>query len=112
MRSGSNKETDIFRAPHVLVTKGFTSTAFADFDVSFRHALRGISGPKEDRDLLIFLAAYLRSRVARYFLFQTSSNWGVSRQEVHVGELLRAPFPPPDSMTKPQRAWATVKEVS
>ena len=49
MRSGSNKSTDIFRAPHVLVTKGFTGTAFADFDVSFRHALRGISGPQEDR---------------------------------------------------------------
>src|ERR1017187_2312763 len=58
VRSRSNKSTDVFRAPHVLVAKGFTSTAFADFDVSFRHALRGICGPKEDRDLLVFLAAY------------------------------------------------------
>jgi hypothetical protein len=73
----------IFKAPHVLVAKGFTSVAFADFDVSFRHALRGISGPKTDNDLLAFLAAYLCSSLARYFLFHTSSNWGIYRPEVH-----------------------------
>lgn len=101
----------VFRGPHVLVAKGFSKVAFADFDVSFRHALRGISGPKEDRDLLIFLAAYLRSTLARYFLFQTSSNWGVSRQEVHVEELLRLPFPLPDAMQMPQRAWEIVRQV-
>jgi len=106
-----NRGTDVFRAPHVLVTKGFTSIAFADFDVSFRHALRGISGPKEDRELLVFLAAYLRSPLARYFLFQTSSNWGVSRQEVHVEELLRLPFPLPEALPDPRRSWEIVKEV-
>jgi hypothetical protein len=111
VRNRSNKGTDVFRAPHVLVAKGFTSTAYADFDVSFRHALRGINGPKEDRDLLIFLAAYLRSSLARYFLFQTSSNWGVSRQEVHVEELLRLPFPLPDAMPSPRHAWEIVKDI-
>ena len=112
VRSKSNKNTDVFRAPHVLVTKGFTRIAFADFAVSFRHALRGISGPKEDRDLLVFLAAYLRSSLARFFLFQTSSNWGVSRQEVHVEELLRLPFTLPDIMPNPRRAKGIVEEVS
>lgn len=112
VRARSNKSIDVFRAPHVLVAKGFSRAGYADFDVSFRHALRGISGPKEDRDLLIFLAAYLRSPLARYFLFQTSSNWGVSRQEVHVEELLRLPFPLPDMMPSPQRAWEIVKEVT
>ena len=112
VRSGSNKGTDVFRTPHVLVAKGFTSVAFADFDVSFRHALRGITGPKNDRDLLIFLAAYLRSALARYFLFQTSSNWGVSRQEVHVEELRRLPFPMPDVSPTPKRAWEIVREVA
>ena len=102
----------MFRAPHVLVAKGFTSTAFADFDVSFQDAVRGISGPKEDRDLLLFLAAYLCSPVAKYFLFHTSSNWGVSRQEVHVEELLRLPFPLPDVTLVPQRAWEIVREIA
>ena len=112
VRDRSNKATDIFRSPHVIVAKGFTSVAFADFDVSFRHALRGISGPREDRELLIFLAAYLRSSLARYFMFHTSSNWGVSRQEVHVEELLRVPFPLPDMTANPRRSREIVKKVA
>jgi type I restriction-modification system DNA methylase subunit len=112
VRNRSNKGVDVFRAPHVLVAKGFTSVAFVDFDVSFRHALRGISGPRQDREMLIFLAAYLRSSIAKYFLFQTSSNWGVSRQEVHVEELLRLPFQLPDATSNPDRSREIVKEVA
>lgn len=97
VRSRSNKRTEVFLPPHVLVAKGFGSIAFADFAVAFQHALRGITGPATDRDLLIFLAAYLQSSVAQYFQFHTSSNWGVSRNEVHVEELLRLPFPLPES---------------
>lgn len=105
------KGTDVFRAPHVLVSQGFSSIAYADFDVSFQHSLRGITGPKEDRELLIFLAAYLRSSIARYFLFHTSSNWGVSRQKVHVEELLRVPFRFPNDAGDSTRSREIVKEV-
>ena len=111
VRDGSNTVTDIFRAPHVLVAKGFTSTAFADFDVSFRHALRGICGPREDRSLLVFLAAYLRCSLAKYFFFHTSSSWGVGRQYVGVEEILRLPFPLPEEMPSPERAAAIIAEV-
>jgi hypothetical protein len=45
-------------------------------------------------------------------LFQTSSNWGISRQEVHVEELLRLPFPLPDRLPTPKRAWEIVKQIS
>jgi hypothetical protein len=112
VRERSNKSTQVFEAPHVLVAHGFTSVAFADFAVSFRHALRGITGATSDKALLAFLSAYLRSPIARYFLFHTSSNWGVSRQEVHVEELLRLPFPLPDSLSDPNRAWKIVREVA
>lgn len=112
VRSGSNKDTTVFKFPHVLVAKGFTSVAYADFDVSFQDFLRGIHGPKEDRELLIFLAAYLRSRLARYYLFHTSSNWGVTRQQIHVDELLRLPLPLPDVTPTPKRSWEVVKEVA
>jgi hypothetical protein len=50
VRSGSNKDTTVFKSPHVLVAKGFTSVAFADFDVSFQDFLRGIHGPQEDEN--------------------------------------------------------------
>ena len=104
--------TDIFRGPHVLVTQGFKGVAFADFDVSFRHAVRGIHGPKSDRELLMFLACYLRSALARYFTFHTSSNWGVYRPKVHVDEVLRVPFPVPDQMEDTRAAWEVVKETA
>ena len=102
----------IFKSPHVLVAKGFASIAYADFDVSFRHALRGISGSKADSELLAFLAAYLRSSLARYFLFHTSSNWGIYRPEVHVDEVLRVPFLLPDQQANPQRSQEIVREVA
>lgn len=112
VRGRSNKNIEVFKAPHVLISHGFSHIAFADFDVSFRHALRGIHGPKEDRNLLIFLSAYLRSEVARYFIFHTSSNWGVSRAEVHVEELLRVPFPLPYEMDNPKRCQAIINEIA
>lgn len=112
IRSRSNKFVEVFKAPHVLVTKGFSRIAYSDVDVSFRHALRGIHGPQSDRELLMFLAAYLRSDVARFFLFHTSSNWGVSRAEVHVEELLRLPFPLPSDTDAPKRCQAIVQEVA
>ncbi|MBA3316431.1 MAG: N-6 DNA methylase [Planctomycetaceae bacterium] len=112
VRSRSNKNIQIFRAPHVLVTKGFEHIAFADFDVSFQHALRGITGPAEDRELLMFLAGYLRTSLARYYIFHTTSNWGIYRPEVHVEEVLRVPFPLPDDLPNPSRGWQIVREVA
>jgi hypothetical protein len=112
VRARSNKRVEVFDAPHVLVAKGFGSIAFADFAVSFQHALRGIRGPTSDRNLLIFLAAYMRSSLAQYYQFHTSSNWGVSRQEVHVDELLRLPFPLPDTLDNPERGTAIIEEVA
>ena len=112
VRSGSNKNTEVFRSPHVLLAKGFTSTAYADFPVSFQDAVRGIHGPAKDRDLLIFLAAYLRSGIAKYYLFHTTANWGIYRPEVHVEEVLRTPFPLPDQQPNPTRCWEIVREVA
>jgi hypothetical protein len=112
LRQKSNTNIDIYRGPHVLVTKGLKRSAFADFDVAFRHALRGIHGPYEDRELLLFLAAYLQTALARFFLFHTSSNWGVSRAEVHGEELLRLPFPLPGQGYDPKRCHSIVREVA
>jgi len=112
VRKGSNKAIIPFRAPHVLVKEGFAGAAYADFDVSFRFSLRGINGPAEDRDQLIFLAAYLGTALARFFLFHTSSSWGISRQRVGVDELLRLPFPLPESLSDPQHARKIIEDVA
>jgi len=103
--------TNIFKAPHVLVSKGLNVT-FADFAVVFRHAVRGIHGPSEDRELMLFLTAYLRSPLARYFLFHTSSRWGIERAEVEVAELLKVPFPLPEQSSAPAQAKKLVQHVA
>jgi Eco57I restriction-modification methylase len=112
VREKSNKNTAIFAAPHVLVTKGFQKVAFADFPVSFHDPIRGIHGPESDHHLLVFLAAYLRSPLARYFQFHTSSNWGVGWQKVDVTELLRIPFPRPEQQSDPRRSAEIVYAVA
>ena len=93
VRARSTTNTDVYRGPHVLITHGFSKIGFADFSVSFRHSIRAIHGPSLDADELAFLAAYLRSDIARYFIFHTSSNWGVERARVLDEEMLALPFP-------------------
>lgn len=108
----SNTNTKIFEAPHVLIPKGFQWIVFADFDVSFRHAIKAISGPKEHRNLLIFLAAFLRSPLAKFYAFHTSSNWSMFHEEVHVNEFLRLPFPFPNQQKDERRSWQIVNKVA
>jgi len=111
VRGRSNTNTTVFRAPHVLVTHGM-KVAYADFDVSFQHSVQGIHGPEQDKDLLAFLAAYLRSPLARFFLFHATANWGVDRSKVHLAQLLTAPFPLPEQTANPERSREIVAEIS
>jgi len=102
----------LFKAPMVLISQGFGKVAYCDFDVLFQDSLQSIAGPYEDRDLLMFLSAYLRSKLARYFLFHTSANWGSERDKVHLNELLRVPFPLPGHEFVSPEAGQIVKQVS
>jgi len=86
----------IYKSPLLLFNQGFSTATFFDFPVRFQHSLQSIAGPKDDADQLIFLAAYLRSRLARYFAFHTSANIGMERDKVHLDEVLCLPFYLPD----------------
>jgi len=107
----NHQSPEVFTGPHVLFNKGFTQAAFADCDVAFLEAVRGIHGPQKDRNLLVFLATYLRSRIARYFLFHTASNLGIYRPEAHVDEVLRLPFPLPGQLRNEKRATQIIETV-
>jgi hypothetical protein len=104
----------LFKAPMVLVSRGFSNVAYCDFDVLFQHSLQSIASPRHDTDtdLLMFLAAYLRSNLARYFLFHTSANWGTERDYVKLVELLRVPFPLPGNEFVSPDAGRIVKQVA
>lgn len=65
----NHQAPEVFLAPHVLFTKGFSQAAFASCDVSFLEAVRGIHGPEEDNEKLAFLAAFLRTSLAPTFCF-------------------------------------------
>ena len=96
------RDPRIFNPPLVLISQGIgeeslPKVAYADFPVLFQDSLQSICGQKEDDDLLLFLTAYLRSRLAKYYLFHTSANWGTERDKVQLTELLRIPFPLPGS---------------
>jgi hypothetical protein len=82
----------IYKPPLVLFNRGFTAAAFFDFPVRFQHALRSIAGKVGDEESLLFLAAYLRSKLARYFIFHTSASLGSERDQVHSYEVMQLPF--------------------
>ncbi|MCP4702216.1 MAG: hypothetical protein GY862_35960 [Gammaproteobacteria bacterium] len=102
----------IFKAPLVLANQGFSKFAFTDFDVLFRHSLQSISGPEEDAELLMLLAAVLRSKLARYFIFHTSANWGIERDKVQFFELMRLPFPLPEATRDPEKSQAIIQQIA
>jgi hypothetical protein len=86
----------IYKPPLVLFNRGFTDAAFFDFPVRFQHALRSIAGKQRDENNLLFLAAYLRSKLARYFIFHTSASLASERDQVHSYEVMQLPFYLPD----------------
>ncbi len=59
----------------------------------------------------MFLAAALGSNFAKYFFFHTAANWGTERPKVHTFELLRLPFPLPESLPDPALAKGVIDRV-
>jgi len=102
----------LFQPPLVLINKGFTKFSFADFHVFYQHSLTGICGPESDEDLLRFFTVYAKSKLAAYFSFHTAGSWGTERDEVRVHELMRLPFPLPDSPHSSPRAASIVRKVA
>ncbi len=98
----SKPSPELFRPPAVIFNQGFTNAAFFDYPIRFQHSLQSIAGAPGDADALLFLTAYLRSRLARYFVFQTSSSLGTERDRVLLDEVLNLPFFLPDDPESPQ----------
>lgn len=106
------KEREIFQPPMVLVSQGFGKVVYCDFPVLFQDSLQSIHGSPEDEDLLLFLSAYLRSDLAKYYLFHTSSKLGIERDAVRWEEVLRLPFPLPDDAPSKEAAQIVRKVAS
>ena len=105
----------LFTPPLVLWNRGFTVAAFFGSEFSalrFQHALHSIAGPVEDSNNLRFLSAYLRSPLARYYVFHTSASLGTERDQVHLAEAIRVPFFLPESEAAQPDAGLIITEVA
>ena len=109
---GREPAEEIFTPPLVLWNDGFTGAAFFDYRVRFQHALHSISGLEADSDYLRFLACFLRSPLARYFVFHTAASLAIERDKVHNSEALRLPFFLPESEAARPNAAQIVKGVA
>lgn len=85
----------LFTPPMVLLNQGFSAAGFSASKqvVRFQDSLQSFSNPNGgDEEALLFLAAFFRSKLARYMAFHTSSNLATERDKVHLDEVLRLPF--------------------
>ncbi|HBJ82534.1 MAG TPA: hypothetical protein DDZ88_01390 [Verrucomicrobiales bacterium] len=108
----SKPDDALFMPPMVLFNQGFSNAAYFGYLIRFQHALQSISGPLEDAEKLQFLAAFLRSPLARYFIFHTAANIGTERDKAHLVEALRLPFFLPDSEFAMPEAATILKKVA
>ena len=104
-------DAQVFSGPMILIAQGFTKIAFCEFDVLFRSSLQSIGGNATERHNLVFLCAYLRSKLAKYFLFHTTAYWGVERKKVLESELRQLPFILPDHRVSVANSSKIVGEV-
>lgn len=95
-----SRNPKIYKSPLVIATRGIKASgffaAFSQEDVVYVDTYIGISIPPEESDMAHYLNGILNSALATYFLFLTSSSWGVERDKVESQDLERLPIPLPN----------------
>jgi len=115
---GLNSEVlRVFDGPRVLFPDGFSKdeqnvrAVYYDRHASFTHSIGVIAGPERDADLLQFVAVYLRSTLARYFLMLRGWKMLCERNGVHLSDVESFPFFLPDNAPDPEAARAALRTV-
>lgn len=91
----------LYKGPRVVFPDGADSDSFearafySERPFSFQSSVGAIGGSRKDADLLRFLAAYLRSSLARYFLLHTSYSLAVERERLSMQDVGELPFTRP-----------------
>lgn len=90
------RNRNIYVGPRVLMRKGFDRfprIAYADEPAVFTDSLYAVVGTQTDAADLKAITAIMNSSVARYWLFMTSSSWGVEREQLFTHEYRSMPIP-------------------
>lgn len=109
---------DVFDGPRVLFPDGFSRgeqnirAVYYDAPASFTHSVGVIAGKAEDALLLQFVAVYLRSSLARYFLMIRGWKMLCERNGVHLADVEAFPFFVPEDAPDPVAAKAALTTVS
>ena len=109
---------EVFRGPRVLFSDGFSRkeltirAVYFDAPASFTHSIGVISGPAADAPLLQFVAVYLRSSLARYFLMLRGWKMLCERNGVHLTDIESFPFFDVEAAPNPLAARNAVARVS
>lgn len=88
----------VFDGPRVLFPDGFSKeeqnirAVYYDGPATFTHSIGVISGGRDDGPLLQFVAVYLRSTLARYFLMMRGWKMLCERNGVHLSDVETFPF--------------------
>ena len=108
----------VFDRPRVLFPDGFSRTqlnvraTYYDGPAAFTHSVGVICGNEKDAELLKFVAIYLRSSLARYFLMMRGWKMLCERNGVHLTDVETFPFFVPEDAPNPERAMMALSRVS
>ena len=108
----------VFDKPRVLFTDGFSKeelnirATFYDRSATFTNSIGVISGKEDDAQLLQFVAVYLRSSLARYFLMMRCWKMLCERNGVHLKDVESFPFFVPEDAPDPVTSAKALSEVS
>lgn len=108
----------VFDGPRVLFPDGFSRenlnvrAVYYDGPATFTHSVGVISGNQEDAELLQFVAVYLRSSLARYFLMMRGWKMLCERNGVHLADVEAFPFFTPQNAPDPDAAAKALASVS
>ena len=112
----------IFDGPRVLFPDGFSRqdlsvrAVYFDTSATFTHSIGVIAGTRGDASLLQFVAVYLRSSLAQYFLMMRGWKMLCQRNGVHLADIKSFPFfdpaNAPDSTAARRALERTAKRVS
>ena len=115
---GLDSVLPLFDGPRVLYPDGFSKgehnvrAVFVDGPLSFKSSIGVIAGPREDEALLRFVAIFLRSSLARYFLMLTCTKMLSDRNGVHLDDIEVFPFFAPEQAPDPVQARAALERAA
>lgn len=107
----------VFNGPRVLFPDGFSReepnirAVYFDGPATFTSSVGVIAGNAEHADLLKFLAAYLRSALARYFLVINGWKRLTDRNAMHLKDVEDFPFFTPERAPDPTAAAGALQKV-